>query len=295
MRYRLTESSLVSGVSKQVDALVHSASLAFEIEAAVLRSTIDGVNVDRSPAVNATTKPIFRSEKYRITLYDGLAVFFDKVVNAFASRVGVATNEGDVLREPALSFSSSRKIAHRLLRAFWEGRLDEVSGFEALPLSDDQGRSAVLLVESVIRFVLAHEFGHILSRMELLPLRDTMSWVREAAETLWSHARTRISSIAFSEKWTNEIAADVIGLRTHLSSYQTESERTWALAGVEMFMIVASYLERDADVAGIIQVSSHPPAGARLQVIRHVTSSNDTVVLAMGRALEQQAMQLFNE
>ena len=222
---------------------------------------------------------------FEIAVDLGLMMLLHNMSKVFASRM-TTTRE-----EPGISPENTIVVARKYMRAFCDKKMPAGGEFYFTQLSDEEVNLALLILHHAERFVIAHELGHVES---ILSKRrnDTIFGPYVSDILLKDTPELKISEPNLVRKWSDEIAADVIGIDIlFLSEKEDALSRMWMYLGAEFFLIVLNMLEVFYKrYRNELLPQSHPPGLARVEVLRLLMKQgNPPEVLQAGEALEQLA------
>jgi len=218
-------------------------------------------------------------QTFEVLLNRGLMMFYHKMVKVFVGgNIGIGKGESHAIEKP-LEFSRAISTCKALMEAFWEDRLEDQGGFWFAEFGETQMCMTAALVHCCECFTLAHEWGHAVIRLsngklvELATAKKLVEGFLSSISGLSAEERGR-----WLEYWTEEIAADLIGL--HLSLELPDMHpfdncanyKQWIYGGAEIALILIAMLEAYHDKIHhgpkMTLVRSHPPGLLRLKAIR---------------------------
>jgi hypothetical protein len=128
-----------------------------------------------------------------------------------------------------------------------------------------QGLMAAMLTDSMLRFVMAHEYGHVLCGH----LTELLSGRADQVED---------KIVPYS--WMPETFADILAVRLLFDDIEgtAEGEIGFRYWGAEFFLGLADIMDRAVSLLStgtdtLVKIGSHPPTHYRLEIIRRVLLS----------------------
>lgn len=282
-----------------------------------LISSVTVATIDESPTVNGWVK--FNGQSFHININASLMCYFSHMSIFYATKLGI---DHDALIVPNSKFPwSSRKflnryspaepsfskeevsnIAKKLLETFWKR---DILNFDTRGLFNRlqpfQKHMASAFLESMLRFTVSHEIGHMLIQ---LVERDFGENVNDALKLGSGFAKMYTKSYfelpvhdlkvlldgRIKEevvlKWGKEFAADIIGGKLcadfHRKSWEAQNVQYWS---IELMFIMLKMLEEYyiKIYRRLPFFNSHPFSKYRLEVVRIIAAkSNRPEIFQLG-------------
>jgi len=246
----------------------------------------------------------------QIVVSEPLLVLLTKMAGVFATRLDFIDLPGWPEQESAFSPSETGRLARDLLESFWKGTLAQL--FTPVPelngLTYDQLTFGGLLSLLGYRFVLAHEFGHIVldrcNRTDLRMLRESLADYALPVISLLPNERdfsvAALDSDDLAKRWAAELAADLVGQKLMWESAEDGWRHRWSGYAIDYVLVTYRMLEEFRSVAqtglGQMRRRSHPPSEMRRLVVRDARRRSDIPPdeLAVGEDFEMVATEIMD-
>jgi len=247
------------------------------------------VGMIEKPDVNGFVKTTDNWKTYQIYVNLGLMMFFHKIIKIFASRVGVMSNNGGIEKNPEIPFDETVACAKKILVAFWNNTLYTTTGFNLMQLSDFQIEFVGTTLNYAEKFVVAHEFGHVIINTASTKPTE-IAFIEDALKKIL-YDKMKLNNLDnLVSVWVQEIASDIIGLELCLECGEDDWDRVGIYSAVQFFFIAQNMLETfyEKTFNSPRSTGSHPPCKLRLEFIRLIVNrDNPTSVSQIGNALEE--------
>ncbi len=251
---------------------------------------------DEDHLVNGEVK--FNGKDFQITINLALMDFFWHMAKLWATRIGVMDIPGYPREDSKISFDETVNFANMFMTAFCENRICETQIVPALRLSKNQIIWAGNMCHYGERFVVAHEFGHVVIRFAPNRISDFLDWATTQSRRFISPLLNEFPDCPKSvgedelvQKWSEEFTADLIGMHLVLATTEDEIERIKSYWAAELNFITFSLLEHfyySKRYAQIYQLTDHPFDMMRLAILRSAADkSTRSDVLEVGRGIEK--------
>lgn len=269
------------------DQLIPHAAKKAGIQSNDLRRRLLAVNLIHSPVVNGSTYSYDGWKTCQIDIYTGLMIFFHKMIKSFVSRIEIEGDSGRRLEMTKMPLEDMALMAKQLIRGFWEGNLLQTESYQLTHLSGAQILFLGPLLTFAERFVVAHEFGHI-----VIHLNDYVAELDRSVfmmDYILSHENEfkLLDRDVVSKRWGEEIASDTIGLQLSLDCEDEIFARILVYSAAELVLVMLNMLEvYYVKTIGKLN-STHPPSRLRLDALRAIVDkSTPPWALEMGKAFE---------
>jgi hypothetical protein len=205
------------------EALIPSAASRLRVPASELKKRLQMRLVDSrySTEVNAYAS---RSGCV-VSVTEALFIFYHKMLKVFVATLDVADAETKMVEKKLIPWRRVVRVTKRLIEAYLENRILLEKGFRLEELTDGQEHILGLLRGGCEKFAIAHELGHVIILRskgkvpEYTPARKVVLGFLRGRDGLGGPDRK-----AMVESWTNELCADLIGLKLLLSARREEGE-----------------------------------------------------------------------
>ena len=154
-----------------------------------VRGCIKNIGIDDTLRISGLTMSEDKWQTFEIRLSTGLLLFHYKMVKLFMSRMTVVGDGNKVVDETRFSDDEMLSTAKLLMQAFWEEdgsreHFFRVPGFSLLRQTKHQIELSAHLLIYAERFVVSHEFGHILLKATPDRVKREMRIVEGAKESM---------------------------------------------------------------------------------------------------------------
>jgi hypothetical protein len=277
--------------------------IAMENQCKIFSSPGNSLKLILSTSFNCSIDVSKEKDRFSLDVNFGIVKFMHEIGRVFSTRVSVMQGgeqtliEGDHAQQ-RIPISVTAQAAKHLLECFWNEVLPDDRQIANIELSDKDLMFYRMVVPTALRFVIAHEFAHML--IQLIP---SFSKYQEEADRLASDLLKEavgLGDIARTRRilaWSHELAADRLGFQLALMATREEVEdkelqaawQDFQWFGTEFFLCVCDMLwryristrDRSLDFIG-----SHPPFHTRLQLIRREYGAPQRMI-DLGAGLQQ--------
>lgn len=267
-----------------------------------LRNSFSGLTIvptESDASVNGWVA--FDSDRFHIAVNLALVDYFHQMAKIWATRFRPDSQDSDRHSSTDFSFDYTVEKTSELLEAFWTGTIHRTEPIPIEQLSNWQVSLAQTLCSDGERFILGHEFGHVMMHnskgkfdklfegyRQLVDMFDTSS---DLLSTLPRHHSIEDwSEEDIFNAWVKELVADTLGLKIALESKSALKERVATYWAAETYFISFQMLEQYyTGRYDYYPLNSHPPAMIRLNALRLKAnlSSIPEYAVELGESLEQ--------
>lgn len=284
--------SISQTIEVGIDELLPIAAKEIGISKNELGKRLNGRRFIFNADFNGSTSSSDGWATFDIRINLGLIQFYFHMVKIFATRIGVMETAENAAEGSQITFDRTVQGTKDLMRAFFDGKILSHEGLPIIDLSKNQLIIADKILREINIFVLAHEFGHIVIHAkrvgadELEAATDIVNQVLVDTFQLPEGEMTRVK-----ESWSEEIAADFIGVKLSLARHNNDMDRILAYSSSELFFIILNMLETfyARSYGQPTLVGTHPPSKIRLEILRLAAKDNNPSAYQMGQAFEQVA------
>jgi hypothetical protein len=195
-----------------------------------------GLQVRLRPARYSTevNADVNRSDSL-ININESLMIFYHKMLKVFVSTLDVRDLETKVLYKATIPWRRVVRVTRELLQALMEDRILLQKGFRLEELTQNQENVLGLLRDGCEKFSIAHELGHVIIARSRGKVHEYFSANEEVVGYLKPRDSMRGYEKQVIEPWTNELCADLIGLKLLLSLPPEEGDgkyyKSWLASG----------------------------------------------------------------
>lgn len=292
----LSEKEVKRAISQTIEAgideLLPIAAKEVGISKTELEKRLIGRRFVFNADLNGSTSSTDRWATFDIQINLGLTQFYFHMVKMFATRIGVMGTATNAAEGSRITFDRTVQDTKDLMRAFFDSHLLSHQGMPIIDLSKNQLIIADKILREIKIFVLAHEFGHIVIHAKGARADELESATYIVNQILMGTSQTPEGEMArVKESWSEEIAADLIGVKLSLARHNNDMDRILAYSSSELFFIILNMLETfyARSYGQPPSVGTHPPSKIRLDVLRLAARDNNPSAHQMGQAFEQVA------
>lgn len=256
----------------------------------VLERRLSNIRMVMQPDVNGFVTSSDDWETFEIGINYGLMIFFHKIITLFSSRSCLTSiwGNGRPIDYPKQQIESIIPLARGLMQAFWQGTVLDAPWLHIGELNNNQIGIWSALLTRAERFVIGHEFGHIVIRISPTKASEFDLGI----ELCKAFVTSKISKMNEHEKnllergWGEEIAADLIGLELSLYLANDHNTRIFTYSAIELVFIMNKMLESFyKKIMGTDPpLDIHPPSSLRLNCMRTIVEAYNPNLLEIGGA-----------
>jgi len=243
-----------------------------------VRGCIKNIGIDDTLRISGLTMSEDKWQTFEIRLSTGLLLFHYKMVKLFMSRMTVVGDGNKVVDETRFSDDEMLSTAKLLMQAFWEEdgsreHFFRVPGFSLLRQTKHQIELSAHLLIYAERFVVSHEFGHILLKATPDRVKREMRIVEGAKESMVQpvlNKQERHGNTAILQDWMEEITADFIGVSLCKELSTNDVAQMVIHSSAMMSLVMCDMLENYyRKLTGTSwEYRTHPPSHLRLDVLQ---------------------------
>jgi len=246
-------------------------------------------------SMNGRTYSLDNWRTFRIEINLGLMVLIHSMSKMFACNV---TSEPDAKEKGVFSFKEIVSTATSWIHAFWRQQFVLHPSIDLARLNADEWVLSAVIRDSAERFVIAHELGHVVIKMKS---NNVPEWERAQLEVRRHYYKRRgfedPGQKNVLKRWTEEIAADLIGLDLchgpHPGSFSIDHE----FLGIETLLVMQTMLENVYErTNGRAPTHIYPPSRYRLDVLRRRVDDlvPQRIFSDIGRGMEKFSNQILD-
>lgn len=303
---------LKNGLNKIIDhhceSILPYAAQLCGISEKLIRAKFLGVTIDMEAEINAHLQQ-FADGSFTVKVHAPLISFVWQCSKLWSTRVSVMATEEYEGEITTVKFVKTFESIKRLMDAFWQGTICNSNTFDIPQLSQNQINFALILTLLAERFILGHEFGHAIIRLNskegLNHFEEILDWTRHwsrfytleiidrLGNSIKSHELTNWGINDFADHWGEEFAADNLGMHMALKSAQDIKDSVAGFWAIETLLIMFHLLESYYPyLKGYdLPLNPHPYSKLRLTMIRSAiidgTPPGVKGVFTIGRFFEQ--------
>ena len=234
--------------------------------------------------VNCWTE--FNGNRFHIKINRSLMIFFWKMAKLWATRANFKDVPNVGYEHTRFSLDQTAEVAHKLMKAYFDGNIVGTEVISALSLSPNQLQWAGKICHYVERFTLAHEIAHVFMHFMPEKLLDFPKHINVGIGSLIKSLLTPSEYLPrsdvvkdwtvdmFIDRWGEECSADIIALHLTGISIEDDIDRIVAYWAIELGLITFAMIEQYAvEYSGedMLCLNSHPFSIVRLAELRHYT------------------------
>ncbi|MCP4367140.1 MAG: hypothetical protein GY797_03340 [Deltaproteobacteria bacterium] len=269
------ERSTLPNLVKAYDLLIPEVARRLSMSETDVADDISSITLVTTPFPNASIGKDQRSGKWVIRVDITLLRFYHEMSKVLSSQVALVIPDGEKLPD-SVSFEHAVEATSRLLHGYWNG-IPNPKGISAQLIPGWYVLLATIIFNICVWYTIAHELGHyVLLKSSTAPEEYRQVHSRVAR---YSRVTLGLDSAKLINKWTTEIAADLIGFQFVLSivgkhepAYQVylyHSCELWHTfyGALIFFKYGKDYLAQSRDL-------HHPPIEMRREALREVAAYN---------------------
>lgn len=268
---------ITESIIEKARQLAPHAAKKIGIDEDALLSHLPKITYISSPQVNATIHT-YNSETFEMGIYLGLLIFLHKFSALYGSRIGVMDERGYPVEDPDIPFDKTLALLKELMMAFWEGKIEETTTFDIWDFTEKQLSFLTRITEDAERFIIAHEYGHVITRLKrekTAEITEGISFIQYTLEKVPDMSRLERERLAL--EWGKEIACDILGLDLCLGALNNEKERMWTIGAAIWVLSVFQMLEAFYEVVWDkpSPTSDHPPGSWRVSSLYSIAAQSN--------------------
>lgn len=262
-------------LQKLYNLLVALTSKKMGIPAIKIASKINEIIITNNPNIQGYLK--MQGDVGGVYINYGLVRFYYQMSKIIASRIGYYDASGNII-DSQIPIDETKEKFKDLMELYWKGQLLNAKSFSVNELSGSQILLSAVVLDLTTFFTIAHEYGHfILNEIKKKPIE--CDFAEDGIRLFISINNLRITDENLIEKWSKEIAADIIAFQFTIeySNYRPNSHKLLLYNSCDLMFVMLDLLIQYGIKSGRMLsdiFDSHPPTKLRLEAIRTVAEQN---------------------